>query len=78
MKILMIVLWMVAGEPKGADTFGFAVSKDACTRELAEALFANQDRVVKLIEAGAEPVLVCVDLTGKLPGDAAKGPITKL
>lgn len=83
MKFLIVVMWLVAGEPRGGDAVGLAETRESCQTAAVSMLMANKERVAGLLAQGVEPMIVCADIESELKGRGVKfkpytGPTTKL
>lgn len=62
MKFLIIIFFLVDGEPRGANILGAAVDEATCESVAVEVLEAQREPLEKLIAQGVRPVIRCTPI----------------
>lgn len=75
MKYLIVIFYLVNGEPQGADVLGIAPSADACAAAIVETISAKPEVLKALLEKGVRPQGHCLPAP-KFDADSRKLVVT--
>lgn len=60
MKYLIVIFYLVNGQPKDADVIGVASDAQSCVDVAVEVLGSRSDAVKQLIDSGVRPQVHCL------------------